>query len=155
VSVTTIDLRDISTTTRPGAPSRHVEVRHIDPWSVVRVSLLFYLCLFGVIVVAAVLLWLGAAITGVVGNVEDFLQDAGFEDFQFLPGQLFGAFFVGGTVLVAAGTAANFLLASLYNLMVDVVGGIRLAVVDETAADRPPANLTTPLPTARGYSSVG
>ena len=155
MSVTTIDLRETSTSPRRAAGSRSVEVRRIDPWSVVRVSLLFYVCLFGVVLVAAGLLWIAAAVTGVLGNVERFLQDAGLEDFRFLPGQLFAAFLVGGLVLVVAGTVANLLLATLYNLMVDVVGGIRLAVTDETAPDRPPANLTGPLPTARGYSSVG
>lgn len=156
MSVSTIDLRDTSATPRRATVHhRTVEVRHVDPWSVVRVSLLFYLCLFGAIVVAALVLWLGAAVTGVLGNIERFLQDAGFEDFHFLPGQLFAAFFVGGIVLVAAGTVANLLLAKLYNLMVDVVGGIRLGVTDETAPNPPPANLTTPLPAARGYSSVG
>ena len=156
----TIDLRDVPIW-RDEQPSgeRVVEIRRFDPWAVARVSMLFYLCLFGVLLVTAVVLWIGAAATGVLGNVEHFLRDAGFDNFRFLPGQLLAAFTVGGIVLVAAGTVANLVLVSLYNLIVDVVGGIRMSVTDENASLRAPANLTAPLPaapsTARGYSSVG
>ena len=159
-AATTIDLFD-APIWRQEVPTgeRVVEIRRFDPWSVARVSMLFYLCLFGVLLVMAVVLWLGAAVTGVLGNVEHFLRDAGFENFRFLPGQLLAAFTVGGVVLVAAGTAANLVLATLYNLIVDVVGGVRMSVTDEPATRPAPANLTTPLPTvastARGYSSVG
>ena len=156
----TIDLRD-APIWRDEVPEgeRIVEVRRFDPWSVARVSMLFYLCLFGVLLVTTIVLWLGAVVTGVLGNLEHFLRDAGFENFRFLPGQLLAAFTVGGVVLVAAGTVANVLLAALYNLIVDVVGGIRMSVADEEATEPTPANLSTPLPTAastaRGYSSVG
>ena len=156
----TIDLRD-APIWRDEVPSgaRMVEIRRFDPWSVARVSMLFYLCVLGVLLVTTIVLWLGAAVTGVLGNVEHFLRDAGFENFRLLPGQLLAAFIVGGVVLVAAGTVASVLLAALYNLIVDTVGGIRMAVSDETVSQPSPANLSTPLPaatsTARGYSSVG
>ena len=159
MTVRTIDLRD-APIWRDEAPAgrRVVEIRHIDPWSAVRVSMIFYLAAFGVLLVTAVVLWLGAAVTGVLGNVERFLQDAGFEHFQFLPGQLFAAFAVGGLVLVAAGTLANLLLVTLFNLIVELIGGIRMTIT-ETESEPAGANLSTPLPAAtppaRGYSSVG
>ena len=135
-AATTIDLRD-TPVWRDEAPARArvVEVRHVDPWSVARVSMIFYLSVLGVLLVTAILLWLGAAVTGVLGNVEHFLRDAGFENFRFLPGQLLAAFTMGGVVLVAAGTVANLLLAALYNVIVDVVGGIRMSVVDGSVAE--------------------
>lgn len=160
IAARTIDLRD-APIWRDEVPTgeRILEIRRFDPLSVARVSALFYLCVLGVLLVTAIVLWFGVAVTGVLGNVERFLRDAGFENFRFLPGQLMAAFTVAGAVLVAAGTVANLLLAVLYNLIVDVVGGVRMSVAVGTASKAATANLSTPLPaatsTTRGYSSVG
>ena len=161
MTVRTIDLRDPPRWRDQPAPvrQRQLEIRHLDPWSVARVSILFYLALFGVLLVAGIVLWLAAAVTGVLGNVENFLEDAGFDGFRFLPGQLLVACTVAGLVLVVAGTLANLLLATLYNAVAEIIGGIRITLAEETASKRPPANLTAPLPAVappqRGYSSVG
>jgi hypothetical protein len=110
-----------------------VILRRLDPWSVLKLSLVYYLAVFVVILVAATLLWAGAEAAGVVGNIEDFMIDIGFEDFQFLPSKLLGGVALGGLVLVVAGTFANVLLASLFNLMSDVVGGLKLTLQEDVA----------------------
>jgi uncharacterized membrane protein len=88
----------------------------------------YYLALFVVILVAGALLWAGASAAGVVGNIENFMVDIGFEDFKFEPGQLLSGVALGGLVLVVAGTFANVLMTALFNLMSDVVGGLRLTL---------------------------
>lgn len=52
-------------------------VRHIEPWSVLKVSLLFFLALFLIICVASAVLWSGARSSGSVENVEDFVTEVG------------------------------------------------------------------------------
>ena len=107
-------------------------VRRVDPWAVLKVSVLFYLSMFLVILAAAVLLWVVASSAGVVDNIEDFMSSIGFTDFRFLPGQLFRAAALGGLVLVVAGTAGNVLLTLLYNMLADVVGGVSITLTDDS-----------------------
>jgi hypothetical protein len=113
-----------------------VVLRRVEPWSVFKLSLVFYLCVCLVLLVAGVMLWLGASASGVVGNIEGFFQDAGFEGFTFSSGVLLRGFALGGLVLVVAGTIANLLLAMLFNLMSDVVGGIRVTLTEDLRGKR-------------------
>jgi hypothetical protein len=52
-------------------------VRHIEPWSVLKISLLFYAALFLIVCVASVLLWGVARASGTVDNVESFVTSVG------------------------------------------------------------------------------
>ena len=114
----------------------HVVLRRVEPWSVFKLSLLFYLCVSLALLVAGVALWIGASAAGVVGNIESFFQEAGFENFEFAAGQLLRGFTVGSLILVVAGTVANMLMASLFNLMSDVVGGVRVTLTEDLHAKR-------------------
>ena len=110
-------------------------IRRIDPWSVVRFSLLFYVCIYAVVLVAGIVLWTIARGAGVVDNVEDFISELFLlEDFRFLPGQILRASALGGLILVILGSGANVLMAVLYNLISDVVGGIEISVLEEERA---------------------
>ena len=108
-----------------------VVLRHLDPWSVLKLSLVYYTAIFLVILVAGVLLWAGAEAVGVVGNIENFMVDIGFEDFTFVPSKLLSGIALGGLVLVVAGTFANVLMTALFNLMGDVVGGLKLTLQED------------------------
>jgi membrane-associated protease RseP (regulator of RpoE activity) len=106
-------------------------VRRIDPWSVFRVSLVFYVAMYCILVVAGVLLWSAATATGFRANVEDFiasLVESG--EFRFVADELFRASVICGAILTVMGTGANVLFAVLYNLISDVVGGL-VVVVEE------------------------
>ena len=113
-----------------------VVLRKLDAWAVLKLSLVFYLALFIVLLVAGMLLWAGASAVGVVGNIENFMVDIGFNDFKFDPGKLLGGVALGGLVLVVAGTCANVLLTMLFNLMGDVVGGLKLTLQEEAEVPR-------------------
>jgi hypothetical protein len=119
-----------------GPRTSRVVLRHVDPVSVLKLSLVFYLCVCGVLLVAGVVLWLGAAATGVVGNLESFIRDTGFNDFRFAPVALFRAVTLIGLIIVVAGTLANLLLATLFNLMSDVVGGVRVTLAEDVHPGR-------------------
>ncbi|HWC11427.1 MAG TPA: DUF3566 domain-containing protein [Acidimicrobiales bacterium] len=135
---------------RRRGPRRRVRgvVRRINTWSVFRVSVLFYVALYGILLVAGAILWAAATATGLRGNVESFIADLiASGKFEFVGTELFRASFVGGAILVVLGTAFNVLLAVLYNLISEVVGGISLVVEEAPArtgrtgaeAEAPPA----------------
>jgi hypothetical protein len=123
-------------TASPARPARagrttRVVLRRLDTWTVLKLSIVYYLSLFVVLLVAGILLWAGATAVGVVGNIESFMVDIGFEDFRFIPSELLGGFALGGLVLVVAGTFANVLMTALFNLMSDVVGGVKLTLQED------------------------
>ncbi len=69
-----------STAARPGrVRARKVRriVRQIEPWSVLKISLLFYAALFLIVCVASALLWGAARSSGTVENVESFITSVG------------------------------------------------------------------------------
>ena len=110
-------------------------VRHVDPWSVLKLSLLFYACLFVVFMVAGTLLWNLASAAGTISSIEGFIKDIGaFKTFSFSGPTIFRASFLAGLILVIAGSALNVLLVVLFNLISDLVGGIRITVIEEETA---------------------
>jgi len=134
-------------------------IRRVDPWTVLRFSVFFYLSIFLVVLVAGVALWQVASVTGVRDNAEGFVGElvgAGpttdstgnapstsstnsttNNNFRFEGGRILQASAIGGLVLVVVGTGANVLLVVLYNLISDVVGGIEMTVLEEDATSRP------------------
>ena len=52
-------------------------VRHIEPSSVLKISLLFYSALFLIVCVASAVLWAGARAAGTVDNLESFITSVG------------------------------------------------------------------------------
>jgi len=69
--------RDDGRARRVRARKVHRIVRHVDPWSVLKISLLFFLALFLIICVASAVLWNGARSSGAITNVEDFITEVG------------------------------------------------------------------------------
>ena len=112
-------------------------VREIDPWSALKVGLVFHLVIYFTLLVASVLLWSVASATGTIDNVERFLESFGWESFQFNGLALFlNVFFLGllGVVLL---TALWVLGAMVFNLITDLVGGIRVSVLEEEVVVAP------------------
>jgi hypothetical protein len=135
----------LAPSTRRRAPTkgRRVKrvVRRIELWSVLKVSLLVYLCMYLVILTAGVLLWGFAHSAGLIENFESFMNQIGFEDFRFFGDQLFKEAAIVGAVLVIAGALLTVLGVALVNLISEVTGGVRFVVIeidaDERATERP------------------
>jgi hypothetical protein len=110
-------------------------VTHIDPWSMLKVSLLFALSLWLIVVVAGVLLWRVAVSTGTIGNVENFLAQILAEDtFTINGGQIFQGSLVAGLVFFVTGAVFAVVTSVLFNLIAGVVGGVRFTQIElETA----------------------
>ena len=112
-------------------------IRHVDPWSVLKVSVLLYACLYGATVIAGYLLWTAAVQSGVITNIESFIAEVGsYEVWEINGDEIFRRATVIGAVLFVAGVAFNVLLTIIFNLISDLVGGVRVTLLEE---DQPPA----------------
>lgn len=114
-------------------------IRHVEPWSVLKISLVFYFCLWVVLLIAGGILWSFAVSSGTIGNLENFVTElAALERFELNGDQIFRAVAIGGLVLVVVAAGFTVLMAVLFNLISDIIGGIRVTVVEEeTARFRP------------------
>ena len=106
-------------------------VRDIDPWSVFKIGLIFHFVIYLIMLVALVLLWSVASATGTIDNIQQFMKSFGWESFQFKGGQLFVNVMILGLLGVVLGTALWVLAATIFNLITDLVGGIRVTVLEE------------------------
>ena len=105
-------------------------VRHIDPWSVFRVTLVFHFVLYLTLLLTGVLLWNVANATGTVDNVERFMESFGWDTFQFKGGELFHQAWVLGLFVVVGMTGLAILTVTTFNLITDLVGGIRVTILE-------------------------
>jgi hypothetical protein len=111
-------------------------VRHVDTWSVFKVAMVFSVFFYAVALVAGVLLWQVAYATGTIDNVEKFFEGFGWETFKFNGGQIYHNAWIAGLFLAVGLTGLAVLMATLFNLITDLVGGIRLSVLEEEVRSR-------------------
>ena len=126
----------------PSAPTPRVRrvsrvVRDVDPWSVLKVGLVFHLVVYLTAIVAGALLWSVASSTGTIDNVERFLESFGWESFQFNGWTLFVNVALLGLLAAILLTAVWVLGATIFNLITDLVGGIRVSVLEEEVVAGP------------------
>ena len=106
-------------------------IREIDPWSAFKVGLAFHLVVYFTALIASVLLWSVASATGTIDNIERFLMSFGWESFQFHGWTLLLNEILLGLLFVALLTIVWVLGATMFNLITDLVGGIRVSVLEE------------------------
>jgi len=111
-------------------------VRHVDPWSVFKIGLIFSLVGYVSLLTSGVLLWRVADATGTIDNVERWFLQFGWETFEFDGGEIFHNAWIIGLFGVVATTGGLVLLATLFNLVSDIVGGIRVTVLEEEVVER-------------------
>jgi hypothetical protein len=111
-------------------------VRHVDTWSVFKVALVFNVFFYAVALVAGVLLWQVAYATGTIDNIEKFFEGFGWETFNFNGGQIFHNAWIAGLFVAVGLTGLAVLLATLFNLITDLVGGVRFSVLEEEVQAR-------------------
>lgn len=112
-----------------------VRVTRIDPRVMLRFSLLLAACLWLMMLVAGVLVWVVASVTGTLSSIEDLLAELLAEgSFRLEPLKLLlGA---SGLALALLGTAAvlSAIFSTLFNLVAGRIGGLRVDVADEPDA---------------------
>ena len=112
-------------------------LRHIEPWSALKVGLIFYTCVWGLSTIAVRILWNSAEDAGTIQKVESFIEDLfALEVFEFDSEQILRIFFLGGLILVVGGTAITVVLVVLFNLISDLTGGVRFTMIEEETAVR-------------------
>jgi len=110
-------------------------VRHVDPWSVFKIAIIAHLVLYVIVLTASVLLWNVANATGTVDNVERFFESFGWNSFEFNGGELYHAGWIAGLFIVIGMTGLAVLAATLFNLITDLVGGVRFTVLEEEVVE--------------------
>jgi len=136
-------------TSRPAAASRlqvgtrhkgpvraSMQIRRIDPWSALKVSLVLSVALFFVWMIAVAFLYLVLGGMGVWSklnsNVGDLLTSAGGSTGGELvsSGTIFGGAALIGLVNIVLLTAMAVVGAFIYNLTTDLVGGVEVTLAD-------------------------
>ena len=112
-------------------------IRDVDTWSVFKVGLVFHAAMYVVMLVTGVLLWNVGSATGTIDNVEQFLESFGWDSFAFKGAEMFRSFAVLGLFGIALGTGLWVLGAVVFNLITELVGGVRVTVLEEEVVARP------------------
>jgi hypothetical protein len=122
---------------RPVPRRTRVVVRKVQPWSVLKFSLLFYFCLMLVVMFALMIVYWIMGLTGVLDSLGRILQNAGFGPqpgkgtFRFDGVWMFERLFLIGAIGVVVWSLVNLLVAVLYNLVSDVVGGVSITLTEK------------------------
>ncbi|MEG3632931.1 DUF3566 domain-containing protein [Micromonospora palythoicola] len=127
----------VSSAASRGPRRARLNLKRIDPWSVMKFAFAVSVVLFIVIVVATSVLYLALDAMGVFSSVNDSLGDLvnagggqGTEGFQITArGVIFSSALI-GLVNVVLFTALATLGAFVYNVCADLVGGIELTLAE-------------------------
>lgn len=112
-----------------------MQIRRIDPWSTLKVSLLLSVALFFVWMITVAFLYLVLGGMGVWAklnsNVGDLLNNASGSSAELVSsGTIFGGAFLIGLVNIVLMTALATIGAFVYNLITDLSGGIEVTLAD-------------------------
>lgn len=116
-------------------------VRRIDLWSVLKLAIVLYTCLYAAVMATLALLWGLAYSSGQIEKVQSFMSDVGLDNYRFYGDQMWRACAMIGAVGVLAATVITVLTAALVNVISETTGGIRFVVIEEDPRPRrrPPA----------------
>lgn len=112
-----------------------MQIRRIDPWSTLKVSLLLSVALFFVWMITVAFLYLVLGGMGVWAklnsNVGDLLNNASGSSAELVSSAtIFGGAFLIGLVNIVLMTALATIGAFVYNLITDLIGGIEVTLAD-------------------------
>ena len=113
-------------------PSRkaRVVIKKVGPWSVLKFSLLFYLCLMLVVVLAGTMLYLALDALGTIDAAVELAVNLSIVEagFKVNGNWLFWRAITIGLIGVVLWSLVNVFVTFLYNLISDVVGGIEITL---------------------------
>ncbi len=108
-----------------GVPIRRL-VRRVDAWTVFKVSLLFYVLMLGIFLLAGVVAWQVAVPLHFIRDIERAVRTlADARKFVLRPMPVLEYAAAAGGALALLGTVMNTVAAVLYNLISDVIGGVQ------------------------------
>lgn len=127
---------------RPRRPARRtrVVIRRLGPWSVLRFSLFFYFCVWLIVFLALVIIYMLMSAVGAINSLETLLgylfstgqqSTRGPTPIEINEGVVGLMTFFGGCVLTLVWSLINVLAAFLYNLISDVVGGVEVTLAEK------------------------
>jgi hypothetical protein len=145
-----------------GREGRRIRQRlwSVDPWSVFKISVMFYACMFLVVMVAGTVLWNVGRSSGVIDEFEGFVTQLGaygecvaeeevaagtefvsdddcpdgtvrIDSFVLDDGVVFKSTLIAAAVIAITGSAANVLMVVLLNLITEVSGGMKYTIIRE------------------------
>lgn len=110
-------------------------VRHIDPWSVLKLTLLLSLCMWLILMIAAVIMWTVARNAGTIASIENFVNSSlSLQDWTLDGDFIFRQFGLITLLLALAMTAASVVASLVFNLVSDIIGGVWISVIEEETA---------------------
>ncbi len=117
---------------RPAGRRVRVAIRRINPWSVLKFSLLLYFCLMLVFLLGFAILFTVLNAAGVLDSVSSLLVDVSAVDpgFRFEVFGILRTLFLFGLISVVVWSVVTVFVAFLYNLISDLVGGIEVTLVE-------------------------
>lgn len=124
---------------------RQAVVRRLDPWSVLKLSLVFYLFLLVVFLLGLVVLWAVIDRLGIIDQAFELMEAV---DLPVVELDLLGlaqTVALIGLLQVVFLTALNVFLAFLYNLVSELIGGLKVTLAEEQRV-APPAQAPTQTP---------
>ncbi|HTM83540.1 MAG TPA: DUF3566 domain-containing protein, partial [Mycobacterium sp.] len=126
--------RRVPVSAGPRGPVRaNMQIRRIDPWSALKVSLLLSTALFFVWMIAVAVLYVMLGAMGVWSKLNDNVGDllTNNSAAELVSGSsIFGGAALVGLVNVVVLTAMATLGVVIYNLSTDVVGGVEVTLAD-------------------------
>ncbi|RFD27234.1 hypothetical protein MUBE_01065 [Mycobacterium uberis] len=126
----------VQTSRRSRGPVRaSMQIRRIDPWSTLKVSLLLSVALFFVWMIAVAFLYLVLGGMGVWvklnSNVGDLLNSTNSNSGELVSSStIFGGAILIGLANIVLMTAMGTIATFVYNLITDLVGGIEVTLAD-------------------------
>ena len=110
-------------------------IHRVDLWTVLKMSVCFYICAMAVTMVAIISLWVIGDAVGVISSVESFLGDLlQTKDFTFLDGEILRGALLIGAALVVLLIVLTVIGAAFYNVFAELFGGIEITISEDESA---------------------
>jgi Transmembrane domain of unknown function (DUF3566) len=104
-------------------------LRRLDPWSVLKFSVVFYFCLMLISLLIFAVIWFVLVNMGVFEDITSFAGKVNLE-VTFPAATVFRWYVLGGLLGVVVWSVVTVLLTLLFNLVNDVTGGIEVILAE-------------------------